>query len=310
MPRKRAIGVVGAALAVVFLAASAAAAPQRTESPAALYRFLAATPGRARDRRDGLVFGTATVDETTATLRCWISYERLPRRAGSAHIHRVARGHELPPPLPPSDVPVRPHRRSPRAALVVERAADQHRPGKATVDLHGRLLGCTHASRAVRMITARNAPPRLESAPVVGYVGAEQGGTRYRVIRDLRSVAQAWETKMQRERRELDEEAHRQASRLARPRGDTGARRGRGRDDGGRGLGRRTRQSAGHPGATQDGTTVTQPEATNVSAAKEAYWTPERMAALRSQDQPWRPPPRRRRLPATRQPARPGLPAA
>ena len=71
MPRARAIGVVGAALAVVLLAASAAAAPQRTESPAALYRFLAVLrPVAPVTGATGSFFGTATVDETTATLQC------------------------------------------------------------------------------------------------------------------------------------------------------------------------------------------------------------------------------------------------
>ena len=253
MPRKRAIGVVGAALAVVLLAASAAAAPQRTESPAALYRFLAVLrPVAPVTGATGSFFGTATVDETTATLQYWISYERLPRRAGSSHIHRVAgAGHELPPPLPPSDVSVRPQRRPPRAALVVECAADQHRPGQS----HGRrarpLPGCAHAPRADphdhrRGTRRRGLNPRRLSA----IVGPNRGATRYPVIRlKARRPEPGRPRPLAARGRELYEEAHRQASRLARPRGDTGARRGRGRDDRGRGLERRTDDSPGDQGA-------------------------------------------------------------
>lgn len=153
MPRKRAIGVVGAALAVVFLAASAAAAPQRTESPAALYRFLAVLrPVAPVIGATGSFFGTATVDETTATLQYWISYERLPRRVGSAHIHRVARSSFLrlcPPPTCRSDL--RGVRRVPSSswnALLTSIAL-----GKATIDVHGRSPGAPMLRGPIRMIT-------------------------------------------------------------------------------------------------------------------------------------------------------------
>ena len=156
MPRKRAIGVAGAALAVVLLAASAAAAPQRTESPAALYRFLAVLrPVAPVTAATGSFFGTATVDETTATLQWLISYERLPRRASSAHIHRVARGtvtsflRLCPPPTCRSHLSgVRRMPRSSWNALLTSIAQ-----GKATVDVHGRAPGAPMLRGPIRMIT-------------------------------------------------------------------------------------------------------------------------------------------------------------
>jgi hypothetical protein len=156
MPRKRAIGVASAALAVVLLAASAAAAPQRTESPAALYRFLAplrpVAPGTGAT---GSFFGTATVDETTATLQWWISYERLPGRASSSHIHRVARGtvtsylRLCPPPACRSDLTG--VRRLPRSSWNALLTSIAQR--KATVDIHGGASGAPMLRGPIRMIS-------------------------------------------------------------------------------------------------------------------------------------------------------------
>ena len=156
MPRTRAIGLVGAALAVVLLAASAAAAPQRPESPAALYRVLAVLrPVVPVTGATGSFFGTATVDETTATLEWFISYERLPRRVGSAHIHRVARGtvtsflRLCPPPACRSHLTgVRRMPRSSWNALLTSMAL-----GKATVDVHGGASRAPMLRGPIRLIT-------------------------------------------------------------------------------------------------------------------------------------------------------------
>ena len=156
MPRKRAIGLAGAALAVVLLAASAAAAPKRAESPATLYRYLAVLrPVAPVTGATGSFFGTATVDETTATVRWWLSYERTPRKASSAHVHRLARGKVTsflplcPPPACRAELTGT--RRVPRAAwnALVTSIAQR----KATVDVHGGASGAPMLRGPIRLIT-------------------------------------------------------------------------------------------------------------------------------------------------------------
>jgi hypothetical protein len=141
---------------VALLAASAAAAPQRSESPASLYRVLASLrPVAPVTGATGSFFGTATVDETTATLRYWISYEKLPRKASSAHIHRVARGKVTrflplcPPPACRSDLTG--VRRMPRASWNALLTSSAQR--KATVDVHGQASRAPMLRGPIRVIT-------------------------------------------------------------------------------------------------------------------------------------------------------------